>query len=62
MKKTRFSVKENFPDDVSIAAEINRKLNLGEANKPFFCELKSQYIMEKNYIRKNERYRSEFFL
>jgi hypothetical protein len=34
----------NFPDDGSIAVEINRKLNLGQANKPyFFCQLKSQY-------------------
>jgi hypothetical protein len=31
MKKSRFSLQENFPDDGSIAAEINRKLNLGEA-------------------------------
>jgi hypothetical protein len=36
MKKTRFSLKENIPDDGSIAAKINRKLNPGEANKPFF--------------------------
>jgi hypothetical protein len=43
MKKTRFSLQENFPGDGSIAAEINRKLNLGETNNPcFFCELKSQ--------------------
>jgi hypothetical protein len=41
MKKTRFRSQENFPDDGSIAAEIDRKLNLSEANKP--CELKSQY-------------------
>jgi hypothetical protein len=34
MKKTRLSLQENLPDDDSIAAEINRKLNLGEANKP----------------------------
>jgi hypothetical protein len=25
---------KNLPDDDSIAAEINRKLNLGQANKP----------------------------
>jgi hypothetical protein len=29
MKKTGFSLQENFTDDGSIAAEINRKLNLG---------------------------------
>jgi hypothetical protein len=34
MKKTRISLQENVPDDGSIAAEISRKLNLGEANKP----------------------------
>jgi hypothetical protein len=55
MKKTRFSLKEIFPDDDSIAAEINRKLNLGQANKPcFFCELKSQYTNQN--IRKTRIY------
>jgi hypothetical protein len=39
MKKTRFSLQEDFPDDGNTAAEINRKLNLGEANKPCFRKL-----------------------
>jgi hypothetical protein len=41
MKKTRFSLQENFPDDGSKAAEIYRKLNFGEANKPCFFSVNS---------------------
>jgi hypothetical protein len=52
MKKSRLSIQENFLDDGSIAAEINRKLNFGEANKPcFFCELKSQYYFKTYFFQ-----------
>jgi hypothetical protein len=45
---------ENFPDDGRIAAEINRKLNLGEANTPcFFCELKYQYYNNRKLFFKH---------
>jgi hypothetical protein len=50
MNKTRFSLQENFPDDgISIAAEINRKLNLDKANKANVFSVNS-ILFKLNYL------------